>query len=205
MPEASEFRLILGSASPRRRELLEGLGWNLEVLPADIVEDVAAGESPKLYLERIVAEKLAAVQARAAELGVSAGVILVADTSVVLDERVLGKPADAAEAASMLFALRGRAHTVMTRYAIGSHCAHERALAERTVCTTVVMVNASDAAIERYANSGEGLDKAGAYAAQGLGAFLIREMHGSHTNVIGLPVAEVVEDLSRLELLGAFP
>lgn len=205
--------LLLGSASPRRSSLLASLGLPFVVLPADIVEDVEPGESPNAYLERIAGAKLAAVQARLASnphlpdapRGIAG--ILVADTTVVIDDSIVGKPADIAEAVSTLNRLVGRTHTVMTRYlAAGAGSVPGTAPeVQRTVSTQVTLRAASTEEVLGYARSGEGLDKAGAYAAQGLGAFLVEAVTGSYTNVVGLPVCELVSDLKRAGLLQAFP
>ncbi len=194
--------LVLGSASPRRREILSGLGLPLRVEPADIPEHVAIGEGPLDYVARIVGEKLNAVAARLS--GPSAGV-LVADTVVVIDGDVLNKPEGVAGAVRLLERIVGRTHTVYTRYAISVAGAPAVAAVSRTVATEVTLRPASSDELARYAASGEGLDKAGAYAAQGLGAFLIERIAGSFSNVVGLPACEVVLDLRALGLLGPFP
>lgn len=203
--------LVLGSASPRRSSLLASLGLPFVVLPADIVEDVLPGERPHAYLERIASAKLSAVQARLAATphlpeaphGVAA--ILVADTTVVIDDQIVGKPADVAEAADTLNRLVGRTHTVLTRYAVGGARAGGAPAIQRTVSTQVTLRAASPEEVLGYARSGEGLDKAGAYAAQGLGAFLVEAVSGSYTNVVGLPLCELVSDLKGAGLLQAFP
>lgn len=194
--------MVLGSASPRRREILSGLGLPLRVEPADIPEHVAIGEGPLDYVARIVGEKLNAVAARLS--GPSAGV-LVADTVVVIDGDVLNKPEGVAGAVRLLERIVGRTHTVYTRYAISVAGAPAVAAVSRTVATEVTLRPASSDELARYAASGEGLDKAGAYAAQGLGAFLIERIAGSFSNVVGLPACEVVLDLRALGLLGPFP
>jgi septum formation protein len=199
---SSETPLLLGSASPRRREILLGLGLALRVAPADIPEHVIVGEDPHGYLTRIVGEKLAAV---AALVHPPFCAILVADTIVVIDGDVLGKPIDVADAERLLHRIAGRTHTVYTRYALSLPNAPEAVRAARTVATEVTMRAASADELTRYAASGEGLDKAGAYAAQGLGAFLIERIAGSYSNVIGLPACEVVLDLRALGLLELFP
>jgi len=199
---SAETPLLLGSASPRRRDILRGLGFELRVEPADIPEHVAASEQPLDYVSRIVQEKLGAVAARAS--GAFAGA-LVADTVVVIDGEILGKPADVADAARLLGKIAGRTHTVYTRYAISLPDAPEVVRAARTVATEVSLRAASQDELARYAASGEGLDKAGAYAAQGLGAFLIERIVGSYSNVVGLPACEVVLDLRALGLIGPFP
>ena len=198
--------LVLSSASPRRREILESLGLPIRVHATEVSELQILGETPLAYLERVVTDKL---QAAAGHVpGVVEGryaALLVADTIVVLDSDVLGKPADVAEAKRLLARLSGCTHTVYTRYAIAEPDRPERAVCERTVATRVTMRSASEAELERYAETGEGLDKAGAYAAQGIGTFLIERVDGSYTNVVGLPVCELIQDLVRLSLLRRFP
>jgi septum formation protein len=194
--------LVLGSASPRRRDILSGLGIQMRVEPADIAEHVLPGERPLDYVTRIVAGKLAAVAARVA--APLAGV-LVADTIVVVDGDILGKPEGTAGAERLLGRIVGRTHTVFTRYALSVAGAPDVIAAARTVATDVTLRAASADEIARYAASGEGLDKAGAYAAQGLGAFLIERIDGSYSNVVGLPACEVVLDLRSLGLHGQFP
>jgi septum formation protein len=206
--------LLLGSASPRRSALLGSLGIPFVTLPADIVEDTRAGESPNAYLDRIVLEKFRAVQVRleqgehALREGAGVAAILVADTTVIIDEQIVGKPADIAEAAVLLTRLVGRTHTVLTRYLLGSPRPRPLScdiLSARTVSTQVKLRAASAAEVRAYAATGEGLDKAGAYAAQGLGAFLVEAVVGSYTNVVGLPVCELVGDLVARGLLAGFP
>ncbi|HYP97738.1 MAG TPA: Maf family protein [Polyangiaceae bacterium] len=199
---SAETPLLLGSASPRRRDILSGLGLSIRVEPADIPEEVALGEQALDYVSRIVTEKLQAVAARASA---PFSAILVADTVVVIDGRVLGKPQDTVDAARLLRLIVGRTHVVYTRYAISLADAPAEIRAAHTVATEVSLRAATEDEITRYAASGEGLDKAGAYAAQGLGTFLIERIVGSYSNVVGLPACEVVLDLRRLGLLGHFP
>jgi len=192
--------LILGSGSPRRREILSALGLPFVVLAADIDEERRPAEPPLVYLERIAAEKLAGVRAR---LGAAAhAAILVADTTVVIDGDVLGKPVDVDDAARLFSRIAGRVHSVYTRYAIGLNGEQGVRLA-RTI-ETHVHIRAADAAeIRAYAATGEGLDKAGAYAAQGIGSFFIERVVGSYSNVVGLPACEVLGDLRVLGLIGS--
>lgn len=209
--------LLLGSASPRRSALLASLGLPFAVLPADIVEDVEPGERPRAYLERIASGKLAAVRARIEREGLPASApqgiaaIVVADTTVVIDDTIVGKPADVQEAIVLLTRLVGRTHTVLTRYLIAAVCDASRsapapaAPLARTVQTEVRLRAATQQEVHGYAHTGEGLDKAGAYAAQGLGAFLVEGVAGSYTNVVGLPLCELVSDLQALGLLQGFP
>lgn len=204
--------LLLGSASPRRRDILASLGLPFVVLAADIVEDVLPGETPGPYLERIALAKLTAIWQRLARGSAPAlergpfAAVLVADTTVVIDDQILGKPSDSADAVAILSRLVGRSHDVFTRYAIARAEPGDGALlAARTVRTQVRLRHASAAEVEAYARTGEGLDKAGAYAAQGIGSFLVEGVTGSYSNVVGLPACELVSDLTRLGLLAGFP
>ena len=205
--------LLLGSASPRRSAILASLGIPFVVLPADIDEDVQAGESPLRYLERIVEAKLAAVWSRLDVQGPPGGAsgvaaVLVADTIVVLDDAIVGKPADVADARVTLARLVGRKHTVFTRYLLGRHVRNgsgQQHLGARTVSTEVKLRDATPDEVKAYAATGEGLDKAGAYAAQGIGTFLVEGLVGSYSNVVGLPACELITDLQRSGLLGVFP
>jgi septum formation protein len=202
---SSSLPLLLGSQSPRRRDILENLRIPFSVLPADVPEHALPGEAPDPYVERIVADKLAAVARRSAAEGRRFRAVLVADTIVVLGSRILGKPADIADAERLLGDLCGRTHRVTTRYAIAAEAPFEAASVARSVHTEVTLRAATPSEIRRYAASGEGLDKAGAYAAQGLGSFLVERVQGSYTNVVGLPASEVIADLTGLGLLGEYP
>ena len=199
----SDTPLVLGSASPRRREILSGLGIPLRLAPAHIPEEIHAGESPLGYIERVVREKLAAVAALVRDT--SCAGILVADTIVVIDGVVLGKPGDVAGAERLLAQLAGRSHTVYTRYAIARAVEGGQSAVARTVESRVTMRAASKNELARYAATGEGLDKAGAYAVQGIGAFLVERIEGSYTNIVGLPACEVIADLLQVGLLERFP
>jgi septum formation protein len=173
--------LILASASPRRRELLERLATGFRVVPAEIDETIAAGPLP----EAVAALALRKARAVAARLG--RGVVLGADTVVVIDGDVLGKPAGPAEAAAMLRRLRGRRHEVVTGLAVVD-AASGRSATE-AVTTGVVMRHYDEAALQAYVASGEPLDKAGAYAIQERGAALVAGWLGPYSNVVGLPLA----------------
>jgi septum formation protein len=194
--------LILGSGSPRRREILTALGISIRVVPGDADETRLSQESPVAYLSRVARGKLEDVARRVPR---SVPGILVADTIVVVDGDILGKPRHEEEAVELLSRLVGRSHVVHTRYAIATETALERPAVERTVESRVTMRVARAEEVLRYAKTGEGLDKAGAYAAQGIGAFLIERIEGSFSNVVGLPACEVVLDLSAMGLLSAFP
>lgn len=175
------MRLILGSASPRRKELLAQLGIVPDaVLPPDINEDPRKGELPRPYCARMAAEKAAAVQAGADD------VVLCADTTVALGRRILGKPANAGEAAAFLTLLGGRRHEVITAVAVRRGAR----LWTREVISVVKFKRLSDAELNGYLASGEWQGKAGGYAIQGRAGAFVPWMQGSFTGVVGLPVAE---------------
>lgn len=181
---AAAPRLILGSASPRRRDLLAQIGLiPAEVRAADIDETPARGELPRPYCERMAREKAEALPVGPGEI------ILTADTTVALGRRILGKPGDAAEAAAFLHALSGRRHRVITSVAVRRN---DR-IWERTVETIVKVKQLSNAEVNGYLASGEWQGKAGGYGIQGgFGAF-IPWLQGSFTGVVGLPVAETAQ------------
>lgn len=195
--------LILASASPRRRELLERVGLRLRVMPTEIDESVRPGEAPADYVRRIAGEKAtAAVQSLAALPELLAGTpVLAADTTVIAGGRALGKPADEAEARAMLNALAGRRHEVTTAYRI----VLGKREAGRAVTTTVAVRLLDPAEIDAYVAGGEWRGKAGGYAVQGVAAAFVTELRGSPTNVIGLPLAEVLADLRALGALPHYP
>jgi septum formation protein len=200
-----EHPLLLGSASPRRRDILASLGIPLRVHPVDVDERVRPGEPADGYLERVVRDKLAALGSFPGHG--AAGALLVADTAVIgiNDGVTLGKPEDDAQAAQMLRALAGRQHRVSTRFAIAAPGAPTLPVWEQTVDTEVWFRALTDEHIARYVATGEGRDKAGSYAIQGLGAFCVERIVGSYSNVVGLPACEVVAALERCGLLVEFP
>lgn len=187
MSDNSTRTLILASSSPRRKALLEQLGIRCEVRPVDIDESVREGETPRGYVERLALEK-----ARAARTDDGA-VVLGADTAVVVDDDILGKPRDFAHAREMLKRLADREHEVLTAVAVLAG-AHEEVV---TTTSRVVFGPLADETIEAYWATGEPADKAGAYAVQGIAGAFVRELHGSVTGVIGLPLYETVELLHR--------
>ncbi len=199
----TEHPIFLGSASPRRREILATLGLPIRVVRATVDESALAGEAAAAYVERIALAKLLAV-ARLPEV-VRAGAVIVADTAVILGDAILGKPRDEADARSMLGALSGREHEVWTRFVLASGEEPARAAHAETVRTRVVFRALDEDEIAGYAATGEGLDKAGAYAIQGIGGFAVARIEGSYTNVVGLPACEVVIALRRAGLLARFP
>jgi nucleoside triphosphate pyrophosphatase len=180
--------LILASASPRRRELLRTLCSDFRVVPSDLEEALAAGSLG------VAAAGLALDKARAVAARVGEGVVLGADTIVVIDGQALGKPAGADEARAMLRRLRGREHEVITGVAVvDAHTGRSEAMA---VVSRVRMTEYGEAEIEAYVATGEPLDKAGAYAIQGRGAALVAGLEGSFSNVVGLPLEETARMLA---------
>jgi septum formation protein len=174
-------KLILGSGSPRRRELLAQLGIVPDaILPPDINEDPVRSELPRPYAARLAREKAAAVTAGPEDI------VLCADTTVALGRRILGKPADAGEAAAFLLALGGRRHEVITAVAVRRG---DRIWTRESV-SAVKMKRLSDAELNAYLAGGEWEGKAGAYAIQGAAGAFIPWISGSFTGIVGLPLAE---------------
>jgi septum formation protein len=179
--------LILASRSPRRHEILTAAGIPHRVLAAEVDESVRPGESAAEYVRRLAREKAEAVAAGPQD------VVLGADTVVVVDGEILGKPADAAAARAMLGRLAGRAHEVITGICLrGPAGTVEHAGAPR-----VRFLPLSAAEIDAYVASGEPMDKAGAYAIQGLASKFVSRVEGCYFNVVGLPLAKVYEHLRR--------
>ena len=179
--------LVLASASPRRRDLLSQLGLRFTVAAADIDETPLPGEAADVYVLRLAREKARTVAERFPGTWV-----LAADTTVALGTELLGKPANPSEAREMLTRLSGRTHAVYTGVALAG-----RAQESRVVRTGVTFRTLSAGEIAWYADTGEPLDKAGAYGMQGKGSFLVSGIEGSPTNVIGLPLGETLELLMR--------
>ena len=178
-------QLVLASASPRRSELLASIGLTFTVDPPDIDETPEPGEIPRDYVRRLSQLKAAAI---------SGDIVIAADTTVVLGDSILGKPTDTADARRILQMLSGSPHEVLTGVTV-------RAATESTtavVSTIVEFIELEAADIEWYVDSGEPMDKAGAYAIQGAGGSFVRRISGSVTNVIGLPVAETISMLAEL-------
>ncbi|MHB8988108.1 MAG: Maf family protein [Desulfobulbia bacterium] len=190
----TEARLILASGSPRRRDFLADLGIAFEVLVADIDETPLPGEQPIDFVARLSREKAQAVE----QAGAGAWV-LAADTAVVVDGEILGKPGDEAEACAMLMRLSGRWHEVWTGFSLCCQATGE--LCTKTVCTRVRFLTLTPELCRAYVRTGEPLDKAGAYGIQGKGCFLVPEISGSYTNVVGLPMTEVLEALLHYKVI----
>lgn len=177
--------LVLASASPRRRDLLAAAGYQFEVVPSEIPERPRVGEPPERFAERIAREKALDVSGRRPR-----AYVLGADTVVVVDDSLFGKPSDRAEARNMLLALSGRVHRVLTAVALVTPAgAVESVLVESRVEFRPLTL----ADIEAYLDLDEPYDKAGAYAVQGYAKRFIAAVHGSHSNVVGLPMEVVAE------------
>jgi septum formation protein len=191
---SSHGTIVLASASPRRTELMTLAGIEFLVVPADINEEVLPGEEPAEHVLRLAREKADAVAATT-----NGRFFIGADTVVVLDDRIMGKPADEAEAFRMLSELSGRNHEVITGFSVfdkvsGIHLS-------RCVRTDVTFKELTEGEIRAYISSGCPMDKAGAYAMQGGAVHFIRSICGSYTNVIGLPMTELYETLCQLGAL----
>ena len=198
MPAAEPQGIILASASPRRSELLEQVGVRFQVIPSDTDEVLLAGETAEAHAVRLSRDKALDVARRQTIAG---RWFIGSDTIVVLDGAILGKPAGAAAARAMLKSLSGRHHRVVSGYAV-----HDR-VSGRTisaaVMTKVFFKELTSREIEGYIATGEPFDKAGAYAIQGIGSFMVPRIEGSYTNVVGLPLCEVIaalEELGAIEL-----
>jgi septum formation protein len=187
--------IILASASPRRAELLESAGIRFDVVPGHIDETPLPDEPPVEHVLRLAREKALEVARRE-----SGRYFIGADTIVVCDDEIMGKPQGDADATRMLRQLAGRSHQVITGFAVYDQTAER--LITSAVSTEVVFTELSDAEIAAYVATGCPLDKAGAYAIQGGAAYMVARINGSYTNVVGLPLCEVVGVLREL---GALP
>ncbi len=191
---------ILASASPRRRRLLGDVGLEFTVIPADIEERRIPSESPVELSRRLAEQKARCVADR--QKTTPPAWVIGADTIVVLDNDVLGKPTDQAAAEAMLRRLSGRTHRVITGWAVGQsgsswvvdHCS-----------TEVTFHPLTERQIADYAATKEGMDKAGAYAIQGIGSFLVDRIDGNYYNVVGLPISHVIRTLIEVGALESFP
>jgi septum formation protein len=191
--------IVLASASPRRRELLERIGIRFTVAPSHIPEEELAGESPEQHVQRLSRDKALEVAGRRDLAG---RWFIGSDTIVLRDETILGKPSDIEEATSMLRSLSGREHQVLSGFAV--HDRQTNSTLTDVVSTRVRFKELTDTEIAGYIATGEPMDKAGAYAIQGIGVFMVLSIEGSYTNVVGLPLCEVVEVLERLGALRLF-
>jgi nucleoside triphosphate pyrophosphatase len=183
------MRLVLASASPRRADLLRAAGFEFDVRPANVDERARPGEAPDAYVLRLASEK-----SRVAHAGGEDALTLGADTAVVVDGLILGKPDGPDDAAQMLRRLSGRTHEVLTGVSL-RRGGRELTRVERTLVEFAPLSNED---VAWYVKSREGLDKAGAYAIQGLASRFIRRIDGAYANVVGLPVAAVAELVDAL-------
>jgi septum formation protein len=181
-------RLILASKSPRRRYLLEQAGLEFSVIPSNLDENSIPLSSPESYVRNLAKAKAKDISRRYSDSWV-----IGADTIVFIDNTMLGKPDSRPEARKMLRSLSGKTHQVLTGYCIC--CKATGRLFSETIKTDVCFKELTELQIEWYINCGEPFDKAGAYAIQGIGTFLVKRIDGSYTNVVGLPVCEVLEFL----------
>lgn len=190
----STFAVYLASQSPRRRELLDQIGIAHRVLSVDIDERRRGDEAADIYVQRLAREKAAAGWQHLIDHRLEQAPVIGADTAVVVDGDILGKPIDAADAMSILQRLSGRAHEVMTGVAVHSANGVQAAMS----CTRVWFRALDRAEIESYWLSGEPRDKAGAYGIQGLAAKFIERIEGSYSGVVGLPLFETAQLLRRI-------
>ena len=192
LPSIMEHPIILASASPRRRELLEQLGWSFTIDPADVDEQVMPGEAPEAYAVRVARDK-----ARVAAKRAGRGLVIAADTIVVLGDTILGKPLDAQDAERMLTMLSGRDHHVITGLVVMDAATARTEV--RTITTKVRFRLLRSAEIAAYVASGEPLDKAGAYGIQEKGALFVERIDGCYFNVVGLPLAMLGEVMEQFK------
>ena len=194
MKKNNHGAIILASASPRRTELMALAGIEFSVVPADICEDVLPGEAPVDHVLRLSREKADAVAAAH-----DGRFFIGADTIVVLDGAILGKPVDNADAARMLAGLSGRDHEVITGFTVFDMISSVHI--SRSVCTDVTFKKLEEKEIAAYIATGCPMDKAGAYAIQGGAVHFVRSINGSYTNVIGLPMTELYEVLQTMQAI----
>ncbi|MEO7823521.1 MAG: Maf family protein [Gemmatimonadaceae bacterium] len=188
-------RVILASSSPRRHDLLELIGIRHEVIPANIDESIRGRESPTKHAERLAREKAGAIASRD-----PGSVAIGADTIVLIDKKILGKPANSVDAGSMLRLLSGREHTVVTAVAV----ARGEAIASAVEKVSVTFRKLSDDEIDAYIATGEPMDKAGAYGIQGYGATIVERIEGDYFAVMGLPLVLLVSLLKEVGVKYAF-
>lgn len=189
--------IVVASASPRRRQLLEQIGLQVRVAPHPIDEALRAGEAPEAYVLRMAEEKLRAAL-RAEREG---NLVLAADTSVVFEGKVLGKPESDEHNRAMLRSLSGREHEVITAVAVGrmeGARSSADAIGIKADTTMVRFAELSETTIERYVATGEGVDKAGGYAIQGIGGGFVEAIEGSYSTVVGLPLHLTIELIRRV-------
>lgn len=191
--------IVLASASPRRRELLAQVGLNVLVMPSNTEEALRDGETPEEHVVRLSRAKALEVAGRR---GMTGRWYIGSDTVVVCDNAVLGKPVNAGAAKVMLRSLSGRSHRVISGYAV--HDRRRGQTISAAVTTKVFFKDLTDQEIRGYIATGEPFDKAGAYAIQGIGSFMVPRIEGSYTNVVGMPLCEVISALEELGAIALF-
>ncbi|MFO7983909.1 MAG: Maf family nucleotide pyrophosphatase [Desulfuromonadales bacterium] len=191
--------IVLASASPRRSELLASVGLRFAVVPSRAPEDILTGETAVAHVKRLSLDKACEVAKRSEVPG---RWFIGSDTVVVRDGDILGKPSGSDDAARMLRSLAGRSHTVVSGFAIVDR--RDETRISEAVQTTVRFRELTEAEIAGYIATGEPFGKAGAYAIQGIGAFMVRSIEGSYTSVVGLPLCETIETLQRLGAIRLF-
>ncbi len=187
-------RLILASASPRRRQMLKNLGLDFEVLVSEVDEAVQAGEAPQDFVQRAAMEKATAIAVKHPDAWVVG-----ADTIVVHDGDILGKPSDKKDALKVLMRLSGQMHRVYTGFCLQQE--QENFSISRVVATEVYFSTFTQEVAAAYVATGEPLDKAGAYGIQGCGGVLVEKINGSYSNVVGLPLAETIAELLHCDVM----
>ena len=192
-------QIVLASGSPRRKEMLTRLGIEMTVIPSHVNEDELPGETPEEHVVRLSIDKAKEVAERA---DVAGRWFIGSDTIVLQNNKILGKPADDADAARMLRALSGSSHQVLSGYAIFDRQTGE--LVADVVSTSVNFRELTESEIAGYIASGEPLDKAGSYAIQGIGGVFVESIDGSYNNVVGMPLCQVVQVLKRMGAVRLF-
>jgi len=193
-------QLVLASGSPRRRELLERVGLRFAVVPSAVPEEELPGETPEQHVIRLSEAKAREVARRENQPG---RYFIGSDTIVVRDGVLLGKPGNAEEAATMLRSLSGRRHRVLSGFAVFDR--HTATCHSAAVSTKVYFKQLNETEIAGYIATGEPFDKAGAYAIQGIGTFMVRAIEGSYSNVVGLPLSELLDLLEQIDAATPFP
>ena len=207
------LQVVLASGSPRRKELLERLGFSVKAIPAQIPEELLPDERAENYVKRLAREKVLSVVnrirttqydsqptrvSRVTGKAVDGSLrwVVGADTVVVVDERILEKPKDNVDAYEMLLTLGGREHVVLTGFCIFDMQKEKEGI--QAVKTNVRFKPLTKSEVEKYVSVGESMDKAGAYAVQGVGAYLAESIEGSYTNIVGLPLCQVVQMMEEM-------
>jgi septum formation protein len=194
MTSSLSSHFILASASPRREELLRSVGLKFKIIPADVDETYLNGETPRTHVRRLSGNKAQVIADRYPK-----ALVLGADTIVVIDGLILGKPKNKKQAREMLQRLSNRRHTVLTGFSIAR--ADAGISKTKVVQSAVQFKKISPEEMDWYVGGDEPYDKAGGYAVQGMGAYFIKAIRGSYTNVIGLPLCEVLEELKHLDAI----